>query len=152
VVPNEPVIRPMTVEDLASVFRLGERCYDVLDVPYNYWSVPEVADHLSNHPALCYVAETEGKVVGFVLGADTFELLDNTGHLEWIAIDPDYRRLGLATRLVQTVLDVYQGLGKARVAADLATKNTSSQELVRGLGFTEGVSVTFFVKELVARR
>ena len=57
-------IRPMKIEDLPAVYRLGTRCYHVHDKPYNYWSVREVADHVEGSPELCFVAEADGEVVG----------------------------------------------------------------------------------------
>ena len=146
----EPTIRPMGVQDFAAVYELGLRCYEVTDKPYNYWSIREVADHLETCPQLCFVAEADGTVVGFALGADTFEIIEDTAHLEWIAVAPEYRRHGLATRLLQTMVDTVEGLGKRRVVADVASDNAYSRGLTRKLGFTEGLSVTYFVKEFPA--
>ena len=88
-------IRPMRVEDLPAVYNLGLRCYHVLDKPYNYWSVREVADHFEGQPGLCFVAAEGDDVVGFVLGAESYEILEDTGHLEWVAVAPEHRRDGL---------------------------------------------------------
>jgi ribosomal protein S18 acetylase RimI-like enzyme len=142
------VIRPMNVDDFAQVYKLGLQCYDVQDKPYNYWSIREVADHLETHPKLCFVAEANGRVVGFVLGAAKYEILEDTGHLEWVAVASDYRRKGLASRLVTTMVDAFTALGKARVATDVSSANVASRGMAKALGFTEGISVTFFVKEL----
>jgi len=145
---TEIKIRPMQVGDFADVYELGQRSYKLTDKPYNYWTMREVADHLETCPELCFVAETDGKVVGFALGTDTFEIIADTAHLEWIAVDSAYRRHGLATRLLQTVVDVVERMGKARVVADIASDNAFSQGLAHKLGFTEGISVTYFTKEL----
>ena len=141
-------VRPMRVDDFAEVYELGLRCYDVLDKPYNYWSVREVADHLEGNPGLCFVAEADGRVVGFVLGDETFEILEEAAHLEWIAVAPEYRRQGIADALLETAVDAVRRLGKTRVVADVASDNAYSPALARKHGFTEGVSVTYFVKEL----
>jgi len=137
-------IRPMSVDDLAQVYKLGLRCYEVQDRPYNYWSVREVADHLETHPQLCYF----GEVVAFALGKKSYEVLESTGHLEWVAVAPEYRRQGLSSRLMETLLQVYWDLGKAWVVADVSSVNFASRGMARKLGFREGISVTFFVKEL----
>ena len=146
----ETVIRPMTARDVGEVYELGLRCYTVTDKPYNYWSLVEVAEHVETSPRLCFVAEGEGRVVGFALGAETFEIIDDTAHVEWIAVAPEARRQGLATRLLQTAVDAVAELGKARVVADIASDNAYSQGLARKLGFEEGLSVTYFTKELRA--
>jgi ribosomal protein S18 acetylase RimI-like enzyme len=142
------VIRPMTVLDFGQVYNLGVASYDILDKPYNWWSIPEVADHLGNHPNLCYVAVIGERVVGFALGASDFELIEEAGHLEWVAVDKDYRGHGIASRLIRELLRCYQEMGKSQVVTDIASDNPASRGMARKLGFTEGITVAFFVKEL----
>jgi ribosomal protein S18 acetylase RimI-like enzyme len=138
----------MQVEDLPAVYRLGTRCYDVLDKPYNYWSVREVADHFETETGLCFVADAGGEVVGFVLGAESYEILEDTGHLEWIAVAPEHRREGLAVRLIDTFLDALRGRGRKDVVADVSSANEASRVLFARAGFEEGISVTFFTRRL----
>lgn len=141
-------IRPMNVDDFAQVYKLGLRCYNVLDKPYNYWSIREVANHLEAYPHLCYVAEDNGQVVGFALGEKSYQILENAGHIEWVAVAPEYRRQGLATRLMETLVQVYRELGKKQVVGDISSDNPASRSMARKMGFREGISVTFFVKKL----
>ena len=144
----EPAIRPMEVRDFAAVYELGLRSYKVTDKPYNYWSIREVADHLERNPGLCFVAEAEGRVVGFLLGDEEFEILDDTAHLEWIAVDEAYRRHGVAQRLLSEGVAAVERLGKRAVVADVASDNPYSRGLAAKLGFEEGLSVTYFTKRL----
>jgi ribosomal protein S18 acetylase RimI-like enzyme len=141
-------IRPMRVADFAQVYELGLASYDVLDKPYNYWSIREVADHLQGNSGLCFVAEADGVIVGFALADATFELIENTGHLEWLAIASSFRRRGLATQLIGVITDALKDAGKARVVADIASDNPASRAMAARAGFTEGISVTYFEKEL----
>lgn len=138
----------MDVRDFAAVYELGRRCYKVTDKPYNYWSIAEVADHLQRNPELCFVAEVDGEVAGFILGDETFELIEDTAHFEWIAVAPEHRRRGIADSLLEAAIDVVREKGKARIVADVASDNAYSPQLARKHGFTEGLSVTYFTKEL----
>jgi ribosomal protein S18 acetylase RimI-like enzyme len=122
--------------------------HKVTDKPYNYWSIREVADHLEGNPGLCFVAEADGAVVGFLLGDETFEILDDTAHVEWIAVDEAYRRLGIAQRLLEEAVTSVERLGKQAVVADIAADNPYSRGLAEKLGFEEGLSVTYFTKRL----
>jgi ribosomal protein S18 acetylase RimI-like enzyme len=142
----EPTIRPMDVRDFAEVYELGRRSYKVTDKPYNYWSIREVADHLERNPGLCFVAEADGRVVGFILGDETFEIIEDTAHLEWIAVDEQYRRHGIARRLLEAAVAAVERMGKGAVVADIATDNPYSRALAEKLGFVEGLSVTYFTK------
>jgi ribosomal protein S18 acetylase RimI-like enzyme len=145
---SELTVRAMRVEDFAQVYELGLRCYDVLDKPYNYWSIREVADHLENNPSLCFVAEADGVIAGFALADETFELIDDTGHLEWVAVAPEFRRQGVASRLITAAADALRAAGKHKVVTDIASDNPASRAMAAQLGFTEGISVAYFEKEL----
>lgn len=141
-------IRPIAIEDLPAVYRLGTRCYERRDKPYNYWSVREVADHVETSPELCFVAEDAGEIVGFALAAPSYEFLEHTGHLEWLAVAPEHRRDGLATRLIDTVVEQLRALGCEDVVADVSSENGASRGLFARAGFDEGISVTFFTRRL----
>ena len=141
-------IRPMAVDDFSPVYKLGLRCYNVLDKPYNYWSLREVASHLEGNPDLCFVAESERRVVAFVMGDRQFEILKNTGHLEWIAVDEEFRRQGIASCLIREMEQVFRRLGKEQIVADISSENTVSRAMAQHSGFSKGISVTFFIKKL----
>lgn len=141
-------VRAMQVEDLPAVYRLGLRCYDVVDKPYNYWSVREVADHFETQTELCFVADDGGEVVGFALGAESFEIIEDTGHLEWIAVAPEHRREGLAVRLIDTFVEALRARGRKQVVADVSSANQVARVLFARAGFEEGISVTFFTRRL----
>jgi ribosomal protein S18 acetylase RimI-like enzyme len=145
---TEVSIRAMRVGDFAQVYELGLESYDVLDKPYNYWSIREVADHLERCPDACFVAEADGEVVGFALGDETFELIEDTAHLEWIAVTPEWRRQGIAARLIDRAVEAFRAAGRKRVVTDIASGNAASRAMAARTGFTEGISVTYFVKDL----
>jgi ribosomal protein S18 acetylase RimI-like enzyme len=138
----------MELEDLPAVYRLGLRCWDVLDKPYNYWSIREVADHIETEPDLSFVAVDEGKVVGFVLGAKSYEILQDTGHLEWVAVAPEHRGDGLGGRLIEAFVGALRSHGPSDVVADVSSVNDASQALFRRAGFAEGIGITFFTRRL----
>jgi ribosomal-protein-alanine N-acetyltransferase len=141
-------LRQMEVEDLPAVYRLGTECYDLHDKPYNYWSVREVADHLESCPELCVVVEDDGRIVGFALAAPSYEILENTGHLEWVAVAPDRRGDGLAGRLIEAVVEELRARGCDEVVADVSSKNEASRAVFARAGFHEGISITFFTRSL----
>lgn len=141
-------LRPMALEDLPAVYRLGTNCYDLHDKPYNYWSVREVAEHFELSPDLCLVADGGGEVVGFALAAPSYELFENTGHLEWVAVAPDQRRNGLAARLIEAIVERLRERGCVDVVADVSSANETSRTVFRRAGFDEGISVTFFTRRL----
>jgi ribosomal protein S18 acetylase RimI-like enzyme len=145
---RDVTIRPMTVRDFGDVYELGARCYDRRAIPYNYWSISEVADHLETSGDLCFIAEEGGRIVGFLLGEQSFEADEETAYLEWLAVDSEHRRRGLGRRLAEAALAKVEELGKARVVVDIAGPNAASRALADELGFEEDVSVSYFSKRL----
>jgi [ribosomal protein S18]-alanine N-acetyltransferase len=141
-------IRPMTAGDFGAVYQLGLRCFDRTTIPYNYWSIGNVAKHLETSEDLCLVAEENDQVVGFVLCDETFEADAQTAYLEWLAVDAGHRRAGLGRRLAEAALARIAELGKTRVVLEVAAPNTASRALFEELGFEEEVSVTYFAKRL----
>jgi ribosomal protein S18 acetylase RimI-like enzyme len=141
-------IRTMTANDFGDVYDLGSRCYDQTAIPYNYWSMSEVAKHFETSKDLCLVAEENGRIVGFLLGEESFETDEQTAYLEWLAVDAEHRRRGLGRRLAEAALARVGELGKARVVVDIANPNDASRALAEELGFEEEVSVTYFAKRL----
>jgi ribosomal protein S18 acetylase RimI-like enzyme len=141
-------IRQAEIEDIPVIYRLGLRCYKVQDKPYNYWTVREVASHIDGQRDFCFVATDADEVVGFALGDESYEVLEDTGHLEWVAIAPDHRRQGLAGRLIDAVVERMRERGRDAVVADISSDNAASRGMARKAGFTEGISVTFFTRRL----
>lgn len=141
-------IRPMTDRDFGAVYELGSRCYDRTIIPYNYWSIGNVAKHFETSRDLCLVAEENGQIVGFVLCDENFETDEQSAYLEWLGVDAEHRRRGLGRRLAEELLARAAQLGKARVVLEVAAPNTASRALFEQLGFEEEVSVTYFAKRL----
>jgi ribosomal protein S18 acetylase RimI-like enzyme len=78
-----------------------------------------------------YVAEKDGSVVGFASWAET----DGTTELEDLFVDPGYMRRGIATALVNRIVDILRARGVARLEV---TANPHALGFYRAAGFTDG--------------
>lgn len=75
--------------------------------------------YLRRNPGLSFVALDNGRVVGCALcGHD-----GRRGYLQHVAVDPAYRRQGLARRLVDRCLDGLQALGIMKTHLDVFRDN-----------------------------
>jgi ribosomal protein S18 acetylase RimI-like enzyme len=144
--PSEITIAPVGFEHLRQVLDLGYRVYDVTVKPYTSWSLTAVAEHLDSGDSACWVALDSDRVVGFVLGSQTFELRDDWAYLEWIAVDPAYQGRGIAGRLVDACCAALFAGGAKRVVTDVESTNTASATLMSRRGFEPAVTVTLFVR------
>ena len=95
-----------------------------------------------------YVAEVDGEVRGFVTAEQwapppVFD--DRPGvFIDEIYVDPDYRRAGIGTRLVDAVKDWAEELGVHQVRAGIVARNEAGAAFWRSIG-ADAVSQTFAI-------
>ena len=105
-------IREMRLEDLPAVFALGQKLFTAEELPtlYRCWHDDEVMQLFASDEEICLVAVTEDKhLAGFALGS-VMEKPHNAwryGWLEWLGVDPAFKRHGVATRLVNQLTRLF---------------------------------------------
>lgn len=121
------LIRRFQAEDRDAVVALWQRCD--LTRP---WNDPfrDIERKVASQPALFFVAESEGRVVGSVMaGWD--------GHRGWanyLAVDPEERGRGLGRALMGAAEDALADLGCPKVNVQIRHGN-DAVEFYRRLGF-----------------
>ncbi|NHJ02696.1 MAG: GNAT family N-acetyltransferase [Candidatus Heimdallarchaeota archaeon] len=142
-------IRQMTIDDIINVYKLGKQAFidekkaDKSYV-YSYWSLMAVAHITQENIELAYVAETNGRLIGFALGHPQYEHISDVGYLEWLAVSKEFRRKGIATQLVNHLLAAYKEKGVPKVVTDVKGTNEESSTLFQEkLGFKLKESVNF---------
>ena len=137
---NEINIREMEIDDVSDVYHLGEDLFTSEEFPilYRAWDPYEVTDYFTSDPDYCLVAETGGKVVGFIL-ATTIEKEGTAwkkyGYLSWIGIDEAYQRTGLALRLYKKLEGKFRKDGVRMVIADTDADNQGAITFFKAMGF-----------------
>jgi polysaccharide biosynthesis protein PslH len=111
-------LRPATVADLEAIARLQERAREA-----SQWEPVRYLDYDAT------VAMAGGALAGFVAARRT--TYDETEILN-LAVAPEFRRRGVATRLL---LDCFQRL-PGTFFLEVRASNTAAQTLYAGLGFT----------------
>jgi ribosomal protein S18 acetylase RimI-like enzyme len=85
------------------------------------------------------VAERDGAVVGYayagVEGSDYMALRGPAGVLYDLVVDPDHRRQGIGTKLLEAALADLARLGAPRVVLFTADKNHGAQAMFAGADF-----------------
>ncbi|KAA5830558.1 GNAT family N-acetyltransferase [Saccharopolyspora hirsuta] len=141
---------PMGLAHLAGVLELGHQVFDVSAMPYTSWSLSSVAVHMDAQPDACWVAEADGRVVGFVLGSLSYDERADWGYVEWLAVAPDHQGKGLARTLLEESCAALFAAGATRIITDVEQNNTASAQLMQRSGFTDSVTVTLFVRHAPA--
>jgi GNAT superfamily N-acetyltransferase len=132
-------VRPLEPPDLADIVRI-----DALLTGHtrtDYWRTRLDLASL-RPPWMSLVAETDGRLVGFLfgwIGESEFGIAARTGWIDLIGIDPRYRGLGVARQLLEQFLDSARQL---RAVQKLATLVDPGQpdipEFFLQLGFQHG--------------
>lgn len=120
-------VRDMEIPDVDVVSQLESRCFPT---PWSKNMIYE--DLVANPRAHFYVAEQNGFVVGYI----GIWKVEDTTHITTIAVDPTARRQGIATALVETVIDSYAEWDRP-VTLEVRSSNKAAQNLYESLGFKE---------------
>ncbi len=121
-------IEPMSLKDLDRVMEIETRSYPT---PWSRRAfVSEVTD---NSYAYYYVARLGDLIVGYV---GMWVILEEA-HITNIAVDPDYRRLGIGRLMLETMFDRAREHGATRMTLEVRVSNISAQNLYKKLGFAE---------------
>ena len=121
-------ITDMTASHVAQVAELERICFGT-----EAWSEKSVAGELENELSLWLVAEEDGAVAGYV-GSQT--VLDETDMMN-VAVHPDYRRRGIARRLVEGLALRLKAAGSRSLALEVRASNEGAIALYQNLGFIE---------------
>jgi ribosomal-protein-alanine N-acetyltransferase len=98
------------------------------------WPERSLRFEVSDNPAArCWVAELEGQVVGMLV----LWLIVDEAHIATLAIQPDYRRQGLAKQLLVEALRTAYQEGARQALLEVRAGNEAAQAMYRTFGFEE---------------
>jgi ribosomal protein S18 acetylase RimI-like enzyme len=94
-------------------------------------------------PLKFLAAEADGKLVGTTMVEDRGKL----GSISVVMVDPDFRRRGIATRLMTHALKYIRQRGKARAVLGVLSTNINATDMYVKLGFRAFEHSVYFVGE-----
>ena len=150
---SEVNIRQMEIDDIGSVYHMGEDLFTSEEFPilYRTWDAYEVTDHFTSDPDFCLVAETQGRVVGFIL-ATTIEKEGTAwkkyGYLSWIGVDDTFQRTNLGLRLYRRLEERFKEEGVRMVIADTEANNEGAIAFFKAIGFSPSRQHLWLTKTL----
>jgi ribosomal protein S18 acetylase RimI-like enzyme len=95
--------------------------------------------------ALSVVAEVNGQVAGFILARRAYvgEPVTEAGLIQILGVDPDYWRQGIATKLVNALLDTCRSKKLSAVRIIIDERDSQLQGLFEHLGFRRGELIDY---------
>jgi len=149
-------IRQMGIDDLPSVFHLGEKIFTAREVPnlYRTWDEYGVIDLFQGDPEFCLVAEWEEEVIGFALGTTVTKRRSawKYGHLVWLGTDPKFQGCGIATKLFHDLRDLMLESGVRIIMADTEADNEPALKFFEKLGFGNPEEQVYLALNLESKR
>ena len=120
------IIRKMTVEDIPAVIDLDQKSFSLP------WPERSFRFEVTGNPASrCWVAEADGKIVGMIV----VWLIVDEAHVATIATHPDFRRQGIAKRLLAHALRQLIEEGARSSFLEVRESNFAAQEMYRKFGY-----------------
>jgi len=132
------LIRKMTVADVPDVHAIDVQSFTLP------WPERSLRFEVSDNPAArCWVAELDGQVVGMMV---LWQIIDEA-HIATLAVHPDYRRRGMAQRLLVHALQSAYLEGGRSVYLEVRASNQAAQVMYQKFGFEEVGRRTRYYKD-----
>lgn len=115
----------MTMEDVDAVTEIDRRCFEIP------WSKNAFTDEMNNQLAVYFVVKDEGKCVGYC----GLWNVAGEGDITNIAVLPEYRRRGIGSILLETLIRHASGLHLSLLTLEVRAGNKPAQALYAKYGF-----------------
>jgi len=163
---SEIVIRPMNLGDLDVMFSIDRKIRATGEVityaklttehifaidrksrrqarPTGYADL--ITGDVTGMLGLSFVAEVDGHVRGFILGdiAHIDDAATEVGTILMLGVHPEYQRRGIATKLVNALLDKYHSKGIKKVRLGINTRDRGVVAFAEHMGFSTGHFVLY---------
>jgi [ribosomal protein S18]-alanine N-acetyltransferase len=130
-------IRHFSIADLSRVMEIEPASFMMVDA----WSKPIFRKWYRKCTDLFIVAEISGTIVGYMCTS----IEQKTGEIESIAVDPAFRRQGVASALMDYTFREMHTSGITTVELQVRTTNTGAIRFWQKLGFSpSGILPNFY--------
>lgn len=122
------ILRKMALDDIEQVLAIDRMSFSLP------WPERSFRFDLTDNPASrCWVAEIDGKVAGMIVAW----LIVDEVHVATIATHPDFRRRGIAKKLLAHTLQHLREEGAQSSFLEVRASNFAAQEMYRKFGYEE---------------
>lgn len=130
-----PIIRPMTTDDTACVAAIERECFS------DAWSENLIKGELENSNAVVYVAEVDGKTVGYI----NFYNIVGEGSINRVAVLPEFRGKSVAAALMKRMIAYAVENKLLFVTLEVRKSNVPAISLYKKFGFKDvGLRKNFY--------
>lgn len=125
------IVRLATEKDIDRIAEMEQICFS------DPWSREAVAEEFSGrNPSVYYAAEAGGTVIGYA----GVWLIPPEGYITNVAVHPDYRRLGIGSRIIEKLVADCEAKNCPDITLEVRVSNAPAIGLYESFGF-ESVGV-----------
>jgi len=119
---------------LADAKRIAQMSRDLVEfgLPWS-WTTTRVTEQIRHPESNVLTAWTKGHLVGFAI----MQYFAEHAHLNLLAVEPDYRRLGIGQHLIAWLEETCRTGGIFSVQLEVRAGNRSAQAFYRRLGYRD---------------
>ena len=114
-------------DDATGIAEIEARCFP------DPWDRRAVSDLIATEGAMCFTARDGERVVAYVIG----RMIAPEGEIYRVAVDEQYRRRGVAYRLLDYAVKTSRGKGLESLFLEVRSQNYPAISLYRAYGFRE---------------
>lgn len=120
------MIRKMEIRDADEVYNIENQAF------FEPWSKKNLIKDLESNTFLNhYVAEKDGKIVGFYISSQVLDEVE----IFTIAVNQDYKNMGIATSLLNHLVATSIANNMKEIWLEVSTKNLAAINLYKKFGF-----------------
>ncbi len=123
-------IEDASIKQLDELYRIELECFG-----REAFSRQHIANLLKNYNCISLVAKLNGKIVGFVIGMIHMERNALVGHILTIDVLPQYRRRGIAQKLLEKIEEILREKGVKACCLEVREDNVAALKLYQKLGY-----------------
>lgn len=131
-------IKEITINQYESFIKLHNNSF-----PKTYYSGESIVEQLGDNNKL-FILENGFDLIGYVYVEGNPEFKE--GNIEYIAVNPQYRKKGIGTRLIKEALNfLFSELMIEDISICVDASNTKAITLYKNAGFREGNYLKYFI-------
>jgi ribosomal protein S18 acetylase RimI-like enzyme len=105
-----------------------------------------INDDVAANPTGIFVAETEGRLVGYI--TTQIDRESGKGRIPNLAVDAEFRGQGLARQLIERALHYFRAEGLEYALIETMAQNVAGNNLYPACGFVEVARQVHFARKL----
>ncbi len=143
------LIRPLKPEDLEAIVEIDQK---ILGTRRPDFYLKKISKNSKKQNTIALVAEVEGKVVGFILGAISgweFGVPSTFGWIDTVGVDPEFQGRGIGTFLFKNIVKEFLKFGIKRIYTLVSWEDWDLLAFFRKMGFRRGelINLEYEIKD-----